>query len=100
MEKRSPHYPLEQIKLAVAQKGVLAFTRSSMDGAAQMGLNSGEMMAAVSGVTRAMFYKSMTTLRDARVWQDVYHVPTRAGLAYVKFTLREDGAIVISFKRK
>nr|WP_231940837.1 type II toxin-antitoxin system MqsR family toxin [Acidihalobacter aeolianus] len=38
--------------------------------------------------------------QDHRQWQDVYHVPTAAGMAYVKFTLRTDGAIVISFKRK
>ncbi|WP_090254153.1 type II toxin-antitoxin system MqsR family toxin [Ectothiorhodospira marina] len=47
-----------------------------------------------------MFHKSMTTYRDHQIWQDVYHVPTPAGDAYVKFTLRSDGAIVISFKRR
>lgn len=47
-----------------------------------------------------MFYKSMTTYRDHTMWQDVYHVPTAIGEAYVKFTLREEGSIVIRFKRK
>lgn len=40
----------------------------------------------------------MTTHADHTVWQDVYHCPTDAGVAYGKFTLRRDGSIVISFK--
>src|SRR5277367_4000983 len=35
---------------------------------------------------RSQFYKSMTAHADHRVWQDVYHVPSVAGLLYVKFT--------------
>ena len=100
MEKRSPHYSLERIKDQVAKIGIRAFTRTALDGGAQMGLLSTEMLATVLSVERPMFHKSMTTYRDHRIWQDVYHVPTPAGDAYVKFTLRSDGAIVISFKRR
>lgn len=32
-----------------------------------------------------MFVKSMTTFADHRVWQDVYHVPPRDLILYVKF---------------
>ena len=32
-----------------------------------------------------MFYKSMTTFADHRVWQDVYHVPARGVRLYIKF---------------
>lgn len=32
-----------------------------------------------------MFFKSMTTFADHRVWQDVYHVPARGLVLYVKF---------------
>lgn len=98
MEKRTPHYRLDKIKEAIVQRGITAFTKSSIDGAAQMGLNSSEMIAVVLSVDNSMFYKSMTTYADHRVWQDVYHIPTKVGLAYVKFTLRTEGAIVISFK--
>lgn len=31
-----------------------------------------------------MFYKSMTTFADHRVWQDVYHVPARGLIVYLK----------------
>ncbi|ACL73068.1 conserved hypothetical protein [Thioalkalivibrio sulfidiphilus HL-EbGr7] len=99
MEKRSAHYDLDDIKDVVARLGIRAFTRSSIDGGAEMGLASREMIAVVLGVERGMFYKSMTTYQDHKVWQDVYHVPTRAGPAYVKFTLRSSGSVVISFKR-
>lgn len=99
MEKRSPHYPLEHIKDQVAKAGIRAFSRSALHGGAQMGLSSAEMLSSVLTVERSMFHKSMTTYQDHRVWQDVYHVPTPLGVAYVKYTLRADGAIVISFKR-
>lgn len=32
-----------------------------------------------------MFYKSMTTFADHRLWQDVYHVPADGLLLYIKF---------------
>lgn len=48
-----------------------------------------------------MFVKSMTTFADHRVWQDVYNVPARGLLIYVKF--QADAVtefMVISFKEK
>ncbi|WP_420136063.1 type II toxin-antitoxin system MqsR family toxin [Sinorhizobium meliloti] len=39
----------------------------------------------IAGIERRMFYKSMTTFADHRVWQDVYHVPARGMVLYVKF---------------
>ena len=64
-----------------------------------MGLSDAQALQLIATLDRTRFYKSMTTEADHRIWQDVYHVPTPSGLAYVKFTLRDDGAIVISFKR-
>lgn len=52
-------------------------------------------------MTREMFVRSMTTFADHRVWQDVYHVPARDLLLYVKF--QADGVTeftVMSFKEK
>lgn len=98
MEKRVPHYRLEDIRAAVARQGAAAFTRSALDGGREMGLTLGEMLAAIAALARRAFYKSMTTHANHRLWQDVYHADTAMGAAYVKFTLRE-GAVVISFKR-
>ncbi|HEX7339761.1 MAG TPA: type II toxin-antitoxin system MqsR family toxin [Rhodanobacteraceae bacterium] len=98
MEKRTPHYGLMDVQAAVAVRGIDCFTRSAQEGAAAMGLASAQALAAIQNLTRQDFHKSMTTYADHAVWQDVYHCPTAVGLAYVKFTLREDGSIVISFK--
>lgn len=70
MEKRSPHY-------------VLA-----------------DMQGEIARLSRRNFYKSMTTIRDHRIWQDVYHAPLADGrVAYVKLTLVAERP-VIQFKEK
>ena len=47
------------------------------------------------------FYKSMTSYGDHRVWQDVYHVPSEAGMLYVKFTADVvTEFLLLSFKEK
>jgi motility quorum-sensing regulator / GCU-specific mRNA interferase toxin len=98
VDKRTPHYSLVDLKIAVASLGVAAFTKSALDGGRLMGLTSTEMLGVVLALRRKDFYKSMTTYVDPRIWQDVYHARTVMGPAYVKFTLRT-GAVVISFKR-
>ena len=99
MEKKVPHYKLLLIQTQVRQKGVDAFTRTALDGGRDMGLNFEQIVTVVCELTGKQFFKSMTTFADHTIWQDVYHAPTRAGLAYIKFTLRQ-GAVVIQFKRK
>ncbi len=100
MEKLRPHYDLATIKALVARLGAAALTKTAMDGGRAMGLTTSEMLAVVAGMDRGDFYKSMTTLHDHRVWQDVYHVMTPAAqIAYVKVTMRGD-APVIQFKEK
>ncbi len=101
MEKRKPHYDLAAVKLAVQQRGADAFTATALVGAQAMGLDSACAIDIVCAMTRADFYKSMTTHAASQVWQDVYHCVTPNGkVAYVKVTLRVDGSIVIQFKEK
>jgi motility quorum-sensing regulator/GCU-specific mRNA interferase toxin len=101
MEKRKPHYDLAALKLAVQQRGADAFTATALVGAQAMGLDSANAIDVVCAMTRADFYKSMTTHAASHVWQDVYHCVTPNGkVAYVKVTLRMDGSIVIQFKEK
>ncbi len=101
MEKRKPHYDLVAVKLAVRQRGADAFTATALVGAQAMGLDSASAIDVVCAMTRADFYKSMTTHTASQVWQDVYHCITPNGkVAYVKVTLRVDGSIVIQFKEK
>lgn len=89
---------LQDIKAAVAARGIDCFTRRALDDVTAMGLRSVQAMAAIEALTAKHFYKSMTTYADHTTWQDVYHCPTEVCVAYVKFTLRTDGSVVISFK--
>jgi motility quorum-sensing regulator/GCU-specific mRNA interferase toxin len=98
MEKGTPHYLLDTIKEVVAARNVMAFTNTAEAGIAAMDLSFEQAIAVVLALTRANFYKSMTTYADHRVWQDVYHALCPNGrMAYIKFTL-QDGAVVIQFK--
>ena len=98
MEKRKAHYDLSALIGDVRRRGVASFTKTALDGGRRMGLTTEEMIEAVCSLTPACLYKSMTTYADGRVWQDVYHADTPSGKAYVKLTMREDGAPVIQFK--
>ena len=101
MEKRKPHYYLAAVKIAVQQRGADAFTATALVGAQLMGLDLAQAISLVCAMTRADFYKSMTTHAASQVWQDVYHrVAPNGKVAYVKVTLRTDGSIVIQFKEK
>jgi motility quorum-sensing regulator / GCU-specific mRNA interferase toxin len=100
VEKRKPHYDLSKIQSAVRLRGADAFTATAVIGVQAMGLDIAEAIDVVCYMTRRDFYKSMTTFSTSRIWQDVYHPETHAGTAYVKVTLRQDGAIVIQFKEK
>jgi len=44
------------------------------------------------------FYKSMTTLHDPTLWQDVYHPKIEGMPAYVKIQIVDDTTVIISFK--
>jgi motility quorum-sensing regulator/GCU-specific mRNA interferase toxin len=98
MEKRTAHYDLKAVIMIVRERRAAAFTKTALDGGRRMGLTISEMVDVVCRLTPRCLYKSMTTYGDSSVWQDVYHAETPAGKAYVKLTLRPDGAPVIQFK--
>lgn len=98
MEKRKPHYDLDQVKAAVLQRGIDTFTQAAKNGSLLMGLPEADAIAVVLGLQRAHLYKSMTTHTSSTVWQDVYHAPCPNGkTAYIKVTV-QSGAVVIQFK--
>lgn len=100
MEKKLPHYSLDSIKATLSDVASLRMTRTSQNNAFQLGLTLGGVVALIQGMTREQFYKSMTSAADHRIWQDVYHVPLRDLVLYVKFTTDDEGYFVISFKEK
>jgi motility quorum-sensing regulator/GCU-specific mRNA interferase toxin len=101
MEKRRPTYDLEAIKLAIGSIDTLAITTSALRTATSSGFDRGAIVEVIQSIERPMFFKSMTTFADHRVWQDVYRVPTRDMELYVKFQADVvTEFIVISFKEK
>lgn len=101
MEKARPTYDLEAIKVALGSTETLAMTSSALRGAMALGFDRAGVVETIAGMDRRMFYKSMTTFADHRVWQDVYHVPARGMHLYVKFqadVITE--FVVMSFKEK
>lgn len=100
MEKRVAHYNLNEIQSIVAQAGIRVFTATARQGLENMGLTAAQGVEVILSLTRRQLYKSMTTIADRHLWQDVYHATCQNGKqAYIKLTRRE-GALVIQFKEK
>lgn len=85
MEKRRPTYDLRAVKLAIGSVDTLAITTSALRDATELGFDRGGVVEAIVSIEGRMFYKSMTTFADHRVWQDVYHVQARGLTLYLKF---------------
>lgn len=100
-EKRKPTYDLEAFKAAFASVDTLHVTGTALQSAAALGFGRREIVATLQTMRRSHFYKSMTAYADHRTWQDVYHVPSEAGLLYVKFTADTvTEFLLLSFKEK
>lgn len=101
MEKRRPHYDLASIKITFSTVRGLRLTATSLTFATfELGLSETGIVALIQHVERLHFYKSMTSLVDHRIWQDVYHLPFESRILYVKFTTDETGYLLISLKDK
>jgi motility quorum-sensing regulator/GCU-specific mRNA interferase toxin len=98
-EKRRPTYDLMAVKAAFSSVGRLSVTGTAVRSAASLGFGRAEIVATLQGMQRSHFYKSMTSHADHRIWQDVYHVPSAAGMLYVKFAAGAvTGFTLLSFK--
>ncbi len=100
MVKRSPHYALDSIQRAFSTETSLRMTRSAQNTSLALGLSLSDVVEVVQRTNRMHFYKSMTSLADARIWQDVYHVPFQGLVLYVKFTTDSLDHLLISFKER
>lgn len=69
MEKRSPHYPLHEIHEQMSGIEAMNLTQPSVLGIRSAGMAKGDALEVVRGLSRAGFYKSMTTNKDHRVWR-------------------------------
>ncbi len=100
-EKRKPTYDLDAFKAAFNSVERLAVTSTAVRTAAAIGFGRAEIVATIQAMQREHFYKSMTAYANHRLWQDVYHVPSPAGVLYVKFTADAvTEFLLMSFKEK
>ena len=100
-EKRKPTYDLDALKASFDREENIAVTGTALRSAAALGFGRAEIVETIQTMRRMHFYKSMTSFADHRIWQDVYHVPTQAGVMYIKFTsdvLTE--FLLLSFKER
>jgi motility quorum-sensing regulator/GCU-specific mRNA interferase toxin len=101
VEKRKPAYDLARVVEVLGDPARLAVTKRALRDAQGLGFGRSEIAGVIRGLDRTMFYKSMTSYADHRVWQDVYHVPVEDIVLYVKV----QGDVVtdfllLSFKEK
>lgn len=99
MEKLKQHYALADIKAAFADPASLNRSYVSRQGADDLDVDDGEVVAVIQALTLSDFDKSMTSISDHKVWQDVYKPIDGGRTLYVKFTLDARQALfLISFK--
>jgi len=100
VEKRKPTYDLEGFRQEFCTVRALRMTRTAQDCCFDLGLSLQDVVNVVQSMRRSHFYKSMTSIADSRVWQDVYHVPWGSLDLYVKLTVDELGRLILSLKEK
>ena len=97
MEKWRPYYNLALILTQMKTVEDMNLTLSAEQGIRIAGMTRSEALEVIHQLSKANFYKSMTTHQSHKVWQDVYHVKWREKMLYVKFQ-QADEYFIISFK--
>lgn len=100
-EKLKPTYDLEAFKQTFNNAKNLYMTSTARQSSLALGFDAQEIVDIIQTMRRNHFYKSMTSTQNNQLWQDVYHVPSKAGMLYVKFS----GDIIhqfilLSYKKK
>ena len=99
-EKRVPHYNLSKIKLLI-ENGNYKITKTAQDNArVDFDLSVKELIKHILTLSSACFYKSMTSIYDNKIWQDVYHLNINKDTAYIKMQIISEKSVIIQFKRK
>ena len=104
---------LEQVLLDLKRGGFVESRRGKVGGyllaRAPGKIKLGEVIRFIDGPLEPVAcveknYSGCTDLYKCifrKIWQDVYHATLKTGLvAYIKVTLRENGALVVQFKEK
>ena len=96
VEKFKPTYNLDDFK-----KSDFEITKTATKTAAALGFDEYGIRNFVKTIEQKDFYKSMTSYANYKIWQDVYHVPYKNMIIYVKFTQNVISEFtLLSFKEK
>lgn len=99
MEKRKPQYALSRVKTLVRQNAYRVTATALRCATRDFGfIEASQLAESVLTLEVKDFYKSMTTIEDPKLWQDVYRPRIAAMPAYVKVQIVDDTTVVISFK--
>lgn len=100
MALRVPTYDLDGYKAEFTAPEKLRMERKAIQSAEALGITLEDVVLIIQSMRRAHFYKTMEAEKRPGVWQDVYHVPWKRLLLYVKLTRNRDGRLIISLKEK
>ena len=103
MEKRKPHYNLEEIKELLDDEATRRITEQAIDGAVALGyMTVDAMLDVVNRLQRKHLWKSMTVHGNSKLWQDVYMITDEDNDLYIKIQIIVvEGKIakLVQFKR-
>ncbi len=99
-EKSVPHYKLIKIKQLI-ELDKYTITKIAQDNARlDFDLSVKEVIDLILTLNNTNFYKSMTSIYNHTIWQDVYHLNINKDTAYIKLQIISDESVIIQFKRK
>lgn len=94
-------YDLQKLQATVAAQGFKAFNVTSLNGIAALGMTVPQALAVIASLQTGDLYKTMPTVFDPGMFQDVYHKLMPSGkVAYIKLTATANGRVVVQFKDK
>lgn len=73
MEKKKPHYNLIDVKNLIQAKQVQITYKASENAQIDFGLSEKDIILQILKLEQINFYKSMTSINNHKIWQDVYH---------------------------
>lgn len=98
MEKRIAHYSLESITKLILDEQYFITQTARID-YINLGFSDDEVLEVICSLESKNLYKSMTSLQNNTIWQDVYHKKINGIDLYIKLQITQN-AIIISFKER
>ncbi len=98
MEKRVAHYSLESIKKMIVSEEYFITQTARID-YISLGFCDDEILEIIQTLEAKDLYKSMTSIQNSSIWQDVYYKRAKDIDLYIKLQITQN-AIIISFKER